>query len=195
MILIVGLGNPGKEFQKTRHNLGFWVIDDFKEKNNFPDFVFDEKLNSLISKGKLKNRQIILAKPQTFMNKSGQAVKSLLHVFKIIPSKNLIVIHDDVDLPLGQIKIVQNRGPAGHKGVISIIKELNTQNFVRFRIGIQPKTGKPKKMESFVIQKFTKEEEKIIKRTLTIARKGLEIILNEGIERAMQEINKKNPLS
>jgi len=138
MILIAGLGNPGKKYQGTRHNIGFLVIDQLKTLN--PEGV-------------------VLAKPQTFMNNSGKAVKSLLGDYKEKP-ENLIVVHDDIDLPLGKIKIAKDRGAAGHKGVESIIKELKTKNFTRLRIGIQPKSGKPRKSEIFVLQKFKKEEEK-----------------------------------
>ena len=167
MILIVGLGNPGKKYQDTRHNIGFGVID---------------KLQSLNLK------KVILAKPKTFMNLSGKAVKSLIKKYKI-PTANLWVIHDDIDLPLGKIRIVKNRGAAGHKGVESIIKELGTKNFVRFRIGIQPKFGKPKNPERFVLQKFNKEEEKIVKEVIKKTAEAIEMILKEKIEKAMSKFN------
>jgi len=191
MVLIVGLGNPGKKFQKTRHNLGFRVIDEFKRKNNFPDFVLKKELNSLISAKKITGQKIILAKPQTFMNNSGLAVKSLIHFYKIKP-QNVVVIHDDIDLPLGKIKVVKNRGSGGHKGVESVIKALKTKNFIRFRLGIQPKKGKPKKVENFVLQNFTKEEEKIIKELLKLTVKGLETFLKEGVEKTMTQLNRKS---
>ena len=168
MILIVGLGNPGKKYQDTRHNIGFGVID---------------KLQSLNLK------KVILAKPKTFMNLSGKAVKSLIKKYKI-PTANLWVIHDDIDLPLGKIRIVKNRGAAGHKGVESIIKELGTKNFVRFRIGICPKTGKPKNPENFVLQKFNKEEKEIIKEVIKKTAKAIEYFLKEGLEKAMNKFNK-----
>jgi PTH1 family peptidyl-tRNA hydrolase len=180
-ILIVGLGNPGKKYKNTRHNIGFLVLDKFQKaysrhrrdgptgiskkfqyrENNFPEFKLVKKFNSLISEGKISGKKILLAKPQTFMNNSGKAVKSLcLNFFEIkamaVISKknkkegnnvlnkpsnnflnNLFVVHDDVDLPLGKIKISRGRGSGGHKGVESIIKELGTKNFVRFRIGIE----------------------------------------------------------
>ncbi len=141
MIIIVGLGNPGKKYEKTRHNIGFRVIDELAKK---------------------KTRNFIIAKPQTFMNNSGKAVKGLVNFYKIKP-ENLWIIHDDIDLPMGKIRIAKSRGSAGHKGVESIIKELKTKDFNRLRIGIQPKTGKPKAVDKFVLQNFTKEEEKIIK--------------------------------
>jgi PTH1 family peptidyl-tRNA hydrolase len=167
MILVVGLGNSGKKYEKTRHNIGFRVIDQLQS---------------------LNLKKVILTKPQTFMNLSGRAVKSLIKKYKI-PIPNLWVIHDDIDLPLGKIKIVKNRGSAGHKGVESIIKELKTKNFVRFRIGICPKTGKPKNPEKFVLQKFNKEEEKIIKEVIKKTAEAIEFSLKEGLEKAQSTYN------
>lgn len=141
MILIVGLGNPGKKYQRTRHNVGFRMIDELAKK---------------------KAKDFIIAKPQTFMNNSGKAVKATVSYYKI-KADDLWVIHDDIDLPIGTFKISKNRGSAGHKGVQSIINELKTKDFNRIRIGIQPKTGKPKQVDKFVLQNFTKNEEKIIK--------------------------------
>ncbi len=206
-ILIVGLGNPGKKYQKTRHNVGFQVIDKFSKENKFPKFKSSKRFNALISEKKYSvdfnktpipsSRRIILAKPQTFMNESGKSVKSLVAFYKIRGSR-LIVVHDDLDLVLGRIKISKNRGPAGHKGVQSIIDKLNTlnnksfqdyntgqaKNFIRFRIGIQPKTGKPKDTAKFVLEKFTKEEEKIIKQVIKQAIEKLEIVIKTTINKA-----------
>ena len=181
MILIVGLGNPGKKYQDTRHNIGFRVID---------------KLQSL------NLEKVILAKPKTFMNLSGKAVKNLLKTYHLKPN-NLIVIHDDIDLPLGKIRIVKNRRAAGHKGVESIIKELVTKDFVRVRVGICPKTGKPKNVEKFVLQKpseagdetksqrpFNKDEEEIVREVIKKSVEAIEILLREGLEKAMNKFNK-----
>ena len=202
MILIIGLGNPGKKYEKTRHNIGFRVIEKLARKNNFPDFEFSQKFNALISKGKLGKERTILAKPQTFMNNSGKAVKSLMNFYKItspglarlnFAKQNLgglVVIHDDIDLPLGKIRISKGRGAAGHKGVESIIKELGTKNFDRFRIGIQPKSGKPKNVERFVLQKFTKGEGEIIKEVIEKTCKAAKLVLTERLNEAMKEYNK-----
>ncbi len=162
MILIVGLGNPGKKYLNTWHNIGFLAIDRFREINSFPDFKLSKKFNSLISEGFIKKEKIILAKPQTFMNNSGNAIRVIIDFYKIKPV-NFVVIHDDIDLLLGKIRISKNSGSAGHKGVESIINKLKTKNFNRIRIGIQPKKGKPKKVENFVLQEFNKSKEKIIK--------------------------------
>jgi PTH1 family peptidyl-tRNA hydrolase len=170
MHLIVGLGNPGKKYQNTRHNLGARVIDE---------------LESLNLKG------AVLAKPGGFMNESGKAVKGLTKAYNL-KSNTLIVIHDDIDLPLGQIRIVKNRGSAGHKGVESIIRELGTKNFIRFRVGIRPVSNikyKVSSVEKFVLQKFNKEEEKIAKDMIKKTVEAIEYFLKEGAEKAMNEFN------
>ncbi len=167
MILIVGLGNPGPKYEHTRHNIGFRVVDE---------------IAPLILKG------VVLAKPKTFMNLSGKMVGSFLKSYKLKPN-NLIIIHDDIDLPLGKVKIVKNRGAGGHKGVESIIKELGTKNFIRFRIGIQPKFGKPKSPERFVLQNFNKDEEKILKEVIEKIIEAIEFFLKNGLEKAMTKYN------
>lgn len=191
MTLIAGLGNPGRKFQKTRHNFGFRVIEEFYEKNrerfNFSNF--QKKCLALVSEGKFNNKKIILAKPQTFINLSGKSVKLLTKNYKL-EAKNLFLIHDDIDLPLGKIKISIGQGSAGHKGVESIIRELGTKSFVRFRIGTCPKTGKPKNLEKFVLEKFNKEEEKIVKEVIKKTAEAIEFSLKEGLEKAMSKFNK-----
>lgn len=167
MIAIIGLGNPGKKYEKTRHNVGFRVIDQLS-------FLDREK--------------VVLAKPKGFMNNSGKAVKELLKNKKIKP-RDLIVIHDDIDLPLGKIRIVKNRGSAGHKGVGSIIKEIGTKNFIRIRIGILPER-KPKQADRFVLQNFKKEEEKIVKEVVGKTTEAIDIFLKEGLEKMMNRFNK-----
>jgi len=144
MKLIVGLGNPGPKYKGTRHNAGKETIDELAK----------EKMAGLI-----------LAKLKTYMNNSGKAVKEMVKYYKIKP-EDLWVIHDDIDLPLGEFKISKGRGSAGHKGVQSIINELGTKEFNRIRIGICPKEGKPKNVEDFVLKKFKKEEQEKIKEVI-----------------------------
>jgi len=191
MILIVGLGNPGIKYKRTRHNIGFRVLDEFQRENNFPDFKFFKKFNALIFEGNIGRKKVILAKPQTFMNNSGQAVKNLT-IHYSLPFINLIVVHDDIDLPLGKIRISKSRGSAGHKGIESIIKELRSKNFVRIRIGIRNQELRIKNIEKFVLQKFTEEEEKIIKKIIKESCSALKIILSEGLEKAQSTEHIKN---
>ena len=194
MILVAGLGNPGKKYRNTRHNIGFRILDEFQKENNFPTFKLVRKFNSLISKREFSGKEILLAKPQTFMNNSGKTLKLLIRnkkaMAELIRIENLWVVHDDIDLPLGKIRISKARGSAGHKGVESIIKELGTKNFVRIRIGIQPKSGKPRNPEKFVLQNFTKKEEEILKEVIKKTSQALKTALREGLEKAMTEFNR-----
>jgi len=192
MILIIGLGNPGKKYEFSRHNLGFLVLDRFSKKNLF-EFKSSKKFKSKISKGYFGGKRVILIKPQTFMNNSGKAVKSLAVNYKR-QTTNIWVIHDDIDLPLGKMKIVKNRGSAGHKGVQSIINEIKSKNFVRFRLGINPKYKTMKQwsdesLKKFVLKKFTKTEKGAVKKVVENCVKALEITLKEGLEKAMNEFN------
>jgi len=183
MILIIGLGNPGEKFQKTRHNLGFLVLNELLKKSNFSDWKKSKKINCLNSKGLIANKEVELVKPLTYMNNSGKAVKYAAKKHNL-SRKDIFVIHDDIDLPLGKIRISKGRSSAGHKGVQSIIKELATKDFVRFRVGIQPKTGKPKNPEKFVLEKFNRKEEKIVKEVIEKTAEAIEISIKEGIEKA-----------
>jgi len=190
MILIVGLRNPGAKYKNTRHNIGFGVIKKFARKNNFPKFKLLKELSSLISEKKFNNDKIILANLQTFMNLSGKGAKLLID-FHQLPIANLWVVHDDIDLPLGKIRIAKNRGAGGHKGVESIIKELKTKNFIRFRIGIKPKpyTLTPKTLDRFVLQKFNKEEEKIVKEVIKKTAEAIKFFLKTDLEKTMNKYN------
>jgi len=184
MNLIIGLGNPGEKYKSTRHNLGRLIIKNFQRKADFPDFELKKKMKALIS----KKEKIILALPETFMNTSGASVK-LLTKQHILDPKNLIVVHDDFALELGKLRISKNRSSGGHKGIQSIINELKTKNFIRFRIGIKPKR-QPKNLDKFVLKKFTKQEKEDIKKAIKKCVKALELTLKDGVEKAMNEYNK-----
>ena len=181
MIIIIGLGNPGERFKNTRHNVGFMAVDEFAKENNFPDFKLQKKSEALIS----ENENILLAKPQTFMNESGKSVKKILGTENV---ENLIVIHDDIDLPAGKIKIVKDRGSAGHKGVESIIKAVGNDNLVRIRIGIAGKNDI--KAMKVVLKKFSKEEEKILESAIKKTAEALDFLIKNGLNGAMNEYNK-----
>lgn len=135
--LIIGLGNPGREFRSTPHNLGFQFLDQLQKAWRFPPFQFDSSLRSQLTRGEIEETALFLAKPQTFMNNSGEAV-SLLQKKLGLPLEDIWVIHDDIDLPWGMFKIVRNRSSAGHKGVASIIQALKSQDFYRLRLGVKP---------------------------------------------------------
>lgn len=161
MVLIIGLGNPGKQYQGTRHNVGFFVIGKMRESLKLPEFNLEKKFKAEIAKGK----NLILAKPQTFMNNSGEAVSLIYNFYKIDPP-NLLVAHDDLDIPLGEYRIQQDKSSAGHKGAQSIIEALGTQDFNRLRIGIKTEMLEKIPAEDFVLQKFSPEEKKIIDQTI-----------------------------
>ncbi|MCX6763435.1 MAG: aminoacyl-tRNA hydrolase [Candidatus Moranbacteria bacterium] len=179
MKIIFGLGNPGEKYKDTRHNVGFMLVDKIQQKFNFPEFIFDKKFDSEISKGTIPllpagegarradegEKEILLVKPNTFMNNSGQAVRSILDFYKLT-AEDIIVIHDDLDINLGEYKIADNSSSAGHNGVQDIIDKLGTQKFTRIRIGIGQNENIPGdlsaetlvKAEDYVLQNFTPEE-------------------------------------
>lgn len=160
MIVIVGLGNPGKEYKKTKHNIGFLFLDMLQTGWKFPSFHFDKHFNAEVSKGVYEGQDILLVKPQTFMNLSGQAVQSIQQFYKLQPEEFWIV-YDELDLPWGKFRIRTEGSSAGHNGIKSIIAALGSEKFSRFRIGIQPdnfELGQERK--STVLSTFTKEEEK-----------------------------------
>ena len=172
MKLIIGLGNPGKKYEKTRHNAGFMALDRLREaltKYNISEWELSKKFNSQICGCTVNSEKIILAKPMTFMNGSGQAVQLIANYYKIEP-ENIIVMHDDKDIKLGEIKIQQNRGHAGHNGIRSIIDHIGSQNFTRVRIGIA--SANEKKMADipdFVLGKFGIFEKGKIEKTINQA--------------------------
>ena len=188
MFLIVGLGNPGEKYKNTRHNAGFMVLNEVVKRNKLSDFKFSKKNNAELSENLLNNKKIILAKPQTYMNNSGKAIKKLYTLYKI-QNANLFVIHDDIDLPLNKIRVSKNRGAAGHKGIESVIKEIGTKNFIRFRIGIRPKINKPKNPEMFVLQKFGREEKETIEKIIQETAEAIEFSIKNGVEKAMNKFN------
>lgn len=167
--LIVGLGNPGKEYVNTRHNAGFLAIDKLADECEVEKFEFNKKFNAEIATATIDKTKIILAKPQTFMNNSGQAVRLIMNFYKI-KSNNLILIHDDKDILLGKYKIQTNRGPAGHNGVKSVMERLRTQNFTRIRLGTA--LANDKKMgdaADFVLSRFNKSEQNNFNKTIKLA--------------------------
>jgi len=188
MILICGLGNPDKEYQETRHNIGFRMIEKISLEFGFPNFLFSPHLQGEISKMNIFQKEVLLFKPSTYMNNSGVAVKKAIEYLNI-PFHNLWIIHDDIDLTFGKIRIVKNRGSGGHKGVESIIKEIKTKNFVRLRIGIQPLSGKPKDVKDFVLKGFSKKELNLLPQIEKKIIKILESLLKEGFEKTISKYN------
>ena len=196
MHYIVALGNPGKEYNNTRHNVGRIALEEFVKKNKFSDWVPDKKLKSLSSEGKIGKEKILLIEPETFMNKSGLSLQPIITSKK--RAEVLIVIHDDLDLPIGKFKISFNKSSGGHRGVESIIKAIKTEAFTRVRVGISLTTpsGKLKKPKGekevgdFILGEFKKSEIEILKKISKKVAEALEMIIAEGKEKAMGEFNR-----
>ena len=172
MKLIAGLGNPGDKYKKTRHNLGSRVINIFVSKYKLESLKIEKKFKSNISINTFKDEKTILCQPQTFMNNSGQSIKALADYYKI-PSQDILIIHDDIDLELGQVKLQKNRGSAGHKGVRSVIDALQTKDFLRIRMGIASANQPEINTEEFVLKNFSPAEEQIIYQSI---KKAAELI-------------------
>lgn len=192
-ILIIGLGNPGNDYCRTRHNLGFLVLDAFAEKHGFGGFSMI-KDNTMAAEGKIGDKTVILAKPQTFMNRSGYSAKRLAKHYSLFKKKDysgLWLINDDLDIPAGKIKISRNHGAAGHKGVQSIIDQIKTKDFVRFRIGIQPQSAAQKKIpgDKLVLKKITPAEQAEFDNAIALTVTAIETAINDGIEKAMTTHN------
>jgi len=193
--LIVGLGNPGEKYEKTRHNIGFQVVDNFLRSNNDDsDFSFDKKHQSELCTIQIDDKKIFLAKPQTFMNNSGQAVRSLMDYYKISPD-SLLVIHDDLDISFGKIKFSKDSGPAGHNGVKSVIDHVGSKNFSRLRFGIasDKKPGFFSRFigsgKNFVLADFNKEENQVIDEKMALAAEAIQYFVENGFESSASKYN------
>jgi peptidyl-tRNA hydrolase, PTH1 family len=179
--LIVGLGNPGIEYQFTPHNLGFLTIDRIASDRGVE--VRNHQCRALTGRTQIGNEPVLLAKPDTFMNLSGMAVKELLNEYQLHAESDLIVIYDELDLPLGTIRIRQRGSSAGHNGMKSIIGALSTQEFLRIRLGIAP--------EKRILKPFTKRQLKVVDEVLDLAAEAVSVILTEGPGAAMNRFNRK----
>ncbi len=184
MRLIVGLGNPGKRYENTRHNIGFMLIDRIASAYGIK--VETEGFESLWGVGKIGGVDVLLLKPQTFVNRSGGAVKEIIDYFKI-PIGNLLVLYDDIDLPFGRISIRGSGGSGGHRGMESILMHVRTSLFPRVRLGI----GRPEDSDvsGYVLSIFTEEEQVILDSILGRAKDAVELIQINGIKEAMNRFN------
>ena len=185
MYLIVGLGNPENEYAHTRHNMGFDTINEIAKKNNIN--ITKTKFKSLYETSIIQGEKVILLKPQTFMNLSGESVKEVVDFYNIEPEK-VIVIYDDIDIEKGHIKIRKKGGAGSHNGMKSVVQELGTTDFARIRVGI----GQPEfksDMINYVIGKVPKEEQEILHQGVKKAAEAVEEILKNGIDIAMNKFN------
>jgi len=183
--LIVGLGNPGREYRLTRHNIGFLLVDRLAEKLSVSFSRVESK--ALVTKAEYSGSKLILVKPQTYMNLSGQAVGSLLNFYKV-PRQNLLVAYDDVDLPLGTIRIRPGGGSAGQKGMASIIERLGSQEFPRLRLGIGRPPGRMQAAD-YVLQEFSKADAEFLPILLDRGVEAVQAFVTHGLNEAMNQYN------
>lgn len=206
---IVGLGNPGSEYEKTRHNAGRMAVEHVARAYDFDPFVFKKQSQALVSRGEMEGESVVLVLPETYMNRSGSAVSPFV---KSLPAPRgtarqagkkaahrLIVVHDEIDLPIGTLKIAFGRGSGGHKGVESVARAVKTKEFARIRVGISPagvkgRAKKPKgeeKVTAFLMKQFTSAEMQKLRRVQKIASDAIQCIIAEGTEKAMNIYNAK----
>ncbi len=179
MYIIAGLGNPGSKYENTRHNMGFKAIDAMA--SEFGIDVNRAKFKGLIGEGRIGSEKVILLKPQTYMNLSGQSVREIMNFYKI-PEENLVVIYDDFDLPIGSIRVRKSGGPGTHNGMKSVVQELGSRKFPRVRVGIGSSDGST---IQFVIGKVGKDEQQILNEAAEAAASAAADIIRIGIENAM----------
>ncbi|EKE03381.1 MAG: Peptidyl-tRNA hydrolase [uncultured bacterium] len=190
MEIIVGLGNPGDKYKETRHNVGFMVTGELASKHNIAGKI-DAKFNSIIGKGVINDKEVLIVQPLTYMNLSGQAISKVLNWYKIEPTR-LLVVFDDVSLEIGRIRFRPSGSDGGHNGIRSIIDNLGGfKDFSRLKIGIGPDPGSDIR-KTYVLQKFTKPEKNIIDKVVPVCIEGIEYYLKEGIEKAQNKYNNTN---
>ena len=185
MFLITGLGNPGREYKNTRHNIGFLQVDALAATLGTRFSRVESK--ALVTKASYQGRRLILAKPQTYMNLSGQAVAALVRFYKI-PLENILIVYDEVDLPFGILRLRPKGGSAGHKGIRSILERLGTQEIPRVRIGVDRPPGRMD-AAAYVLQDFTRAEHDELPQILQIGVEAIQTFLAEGLEAAMTRYN------
>lgn len=183
MWLVVGLGNPGRKYSRTRHNIGFLVAEAFAEERGWE---FQEKAEYRICRGSMGGETIALLEPLTFMNRSGSAVRQVMSRSNAIPER-LIVIQDDLDMPTGRLRIRKTGSSGGHRGVQSIIESIGSKDFIRIKIGIGRDPFVP--AEEFVLSKFSKSELSTVKDAVSRALEAIGSIITEGVEKAMNRFN------
>ena len=186
MYLIAGLGNPGKQYEATRHNMGFDVIDKLVEEFNVPQAGV--KFNAMYGKGRIGGEPVILMKPLSYMNLSGGPIRDMANYFKIDPETELIVIYDDIDTEPGQLRVRKKGSAGGHNGIKSIIQQLGTQNFMRVRVGVG---AKPKDWDlaDYVLGIFERDDRQLVEDAQDRACEAVEMILADSVDAAMNKFN------
>ena len=189
MFLIAGLGNPGRQYEKTRHNMGFDTIDELIGRHRIPQGGIAHK--AMYGKGMIAGEKVLAVKPLTYMNLSGESLREWVNYYKLDPETEMVVIYDDIDLDPGQIRIRKKGSAGGHNGIKSIIAQLGTQNFYRIKVGVG---AKPRgwDLADYVLGRFSSDERIAVDKAICDAADAVEMILRDGIESAMNHYNRKN---
>lgn len=188
MFIIVGLGNPGKEYENTRHNAGFNSLDVLAGKYNIS--IREAEHKALVGKGYIEGQKVILVKPQTYMNNSGEAVREITDYYKVDPESELIVLYDDISLPVGTLRIRDKGSAGGHNGIKSLIQHLGTQVFLRIKVGVGDKIPEMD-LVNHVLGHFNKDDAEVMKESFTKAAQATVMMLGGDIEKAMNIYNTK----
>ena len=188
MELVVGLGNHGEHYRRTRHSIGFLVVERLAKENNIE--FSQERFHSKIGTGTIIDKRVILAKPLTYMNLSGKAVKELIIHYEIDPT-SLIVVHDDLDMEFGKIKIKEKGGHGGHNGIRSIIDTIGTKDFLRVKVGID-RPGSNRGVKDYVLTSFDIRQQRFLPDVIDVAAKAVVSVITDGVKAAMNEFNRKS---
>lgn len=188
MWIVVGLGNPGAKYAMNRHNVGFLALDAYCASVGEPRWK-DEK-QALVTRLKMEEQEVLFVKPQTYMNKSGDSVQALMHFYKI-PVEKLIVLHDEIDIGFGAIKIQKNRGPGGHNGLKSINERLGTQDYVRVKLGVGRPPHPGMDVAAYVLQDFSSVEQKHLHDFLAVGGDAIESLIFDGYDKAATKHTRK----
>ena len=191
MFLIAGLGNPDKKYEKTRHNIGFDTVDALAEKYNIS--ITEKKHKALCGSGVIEGVKVILAKPQTYMNLSGESIAEIVNFYKLDPESEMLIIFDDISLAPGNIRVRKKGSAGGHNGIKSIIARTGTQNFMRIKVGVGEKPA-GWDLADHVLGRFSTEDRKLVDEAIAKAAKAVDIIISQGTDAAMNEYNRKVPV-
>jgi PTH1 family peptidyl-tRNA hydrolase len=187
--LIAGLGNPGLKYRNTRHNVGFKVVDLWAKSLGVR--LDHRRFQGRFTRAKFQNSDVILLRPMTFMNRSGDSIRACLDFYGL-HAENVLVVHDDVDLPLGRVRVVRGGSAGGHRGVLSAIQHLGTHEFPRIKIGV----GRPRhngvSVEDYVLKSFYRDEKEVVKEVIQVAIQACELVVEDGVDAAMNHINSRN---
>jgi PTH1 family peptidyl-tRNA hydrolase len=191
MYIIAGLGNPGREYDNTRHNIGFATIDQIADRENISVSEIEKKHKAIIGKGYIEGQKVVLAKPQTFMNLSGESIRELVDYYKVDETCELIVISDDISLDVGHIRVRKKGSAGGHNGLKNIIAHLGHDNFIRIKVGVGEKP-KGYDLADYVLGHFSKEEKAVMEAASDRVYDAIRTIITEDVDAAMNMYNRKN---